>query len=216
MIPYKILVVEDDPIAVDIYRTALKEDRFKVLIATSFKMALAGIKSMRPDIILIDIHLPDGNGIDLCAKLEENSEFIPQIIVTSDNDIDTLRKAYKAGAIDFITKPFNQMELLFRIENALRIKTLLEKASIKAKSTTVNEMGLSLEHYVGQYLTAIKGAGNLINLKLKPEKPDLQEMLQLIADAADGLEETVQKFKKLDDKYSTKELFHQTKIIDLD
>ena len=216
MRPYRILIVEDDLIVTSIYQKVLSENKFEILIEDSVKKALSQIKNFDPDILLTDVYLPDGNGIELCSDLNKSDEFIPKIIVTADTNIETLRQAYEAGATDFITKPFNEMELIFRIENALRIKTLLKQASLQSKAVAVNDMGLSLEHYVGQYLTAIKGACKLIDLKFKPENKDLQEMLELISDSADGLEETVQKFRNLDEKYSTKNFFNQTRIIELD
>ena len=92
-------------------------------IANSGERAITIVDRQLPDLILLDIHMPDMDGFTVCQKLKENQKTsaIPVIFMTALNDIDSKVKGFELGAVDYITKPFNVRELLARIKNHLQL-----------------------------------------------------------------------------------------------
>lgn len=113
----KILIVEDDKALNNGIKLSLNENN--VLQAFCLKEARSLLKSTNFDLIILDINLPDGNGIDLCVEIREKS-FVPIIILTAnDMEIDIVT-GLESGADDYITKPFSLMVLRARIRALLR------------------------------------------------------------------------------------------------
>jgi len=117
MIKENILIVEDVPYNIDILLNILKDD-YRLLIATNGKQAKQIIKKQAIDLILMDINLPDINGIRLATDIRTNEESnnIPVIFVSSIEDLDVKSKCFEIGASDYITKPYNQAEIKARIK----------------------------------------------------------------------------------------------------
>jgi len=118
-----ILIVEDDPVNVEIYRTML-QDRYELLIAENGKRAEEVMEQTPPDIVLLDIMLPDANGIDLCRKFKttQKSKHIPLILVTVLDQPEDKLKGLQAGANDYLNKPVDELELQLKIKNQLIIQ----------------------------------------------------------------------------------------------
>jgi DNA-binding response OmpR family regulator len=143
---YRIIAVEDSKIFQAIYKKVLQPDKFDLILLNEGKNACVEASRLNPHLIIMDINLPDSNGIELCRKLYNSpeTENIPVIVVTSEGDIETLKNAYRAGAMDFIRKPFNEIELLIRVENMLRL-VLKHRELVKLKQDiAVAEMGRSV------------------------------------------------------------------------
>jgi two-component system, sensor histidine kinase ChiS len=122
----QILIVDDDPVNLGLLFEMLKAQQFIVRVANSGRLALAAINSSPPDLILLDINMPIMNGYEVCEciKADPGSHEIPVIFISaSDEAIDKVR-AFKAGGIDYVTKPFQIEEVLARIESQLKIAHL--------------------------------------------------------------------------------------------
>lgn len=116
----KILVVEDDDSIRKFISINLKRNNFDVYEASSGEMALENIKSILPDVAILDIMLPGINGYDVCVKIRENYPKILIIMLTAKNqDMDKIM-GLELGADDYIVKPFNPLELVARIRAMLR------------------------------------------------------------------------------------------------
>lgn len=117
----KILIIEDEKDLVFVVRMRLESKGFSVSEGFSAKEALEKAQE-KPDLILIDLILPDGDGYQLCQRLKSNPQtsHIPIIIFTASNLKDLAKKAVEAGAIDYIIKPFDPKELLEKINKALQ------------------------------------------------------------------------------------------------
>lgn len=117
----KIYVVEDDPVILEYLVTVLKDLRFKVASSQSAIQALHKITEENPDLILMDVMLPDMDGITLCRHLHDDLRtcHVPIVMLTALSDSSTIRNAYDHGAVDFISKPFNQETLKTKIRKAL-------------------------------------------------------------------------------------------------
>ena len=114
-----VLVVEDEPQLRRFLRTALTAQDFRIIEAETVREALIAATTHNPELILLDIGLPDGNGIDLTRRIREWSR-VPIIVISARGKEDDKVAALDAGADDYLTKPFGVNELLARIRVALR------------------------------------------------------------------------------------------------
>ncbi len=128
-----ILVVDDVPVNIQLLSTYLSSEGYKVISAKDGQQALDEICKNTPDLVLLDVMMPRINGFEVCKKLKssEDTKFIPVIMLTALNDLENKIKGMDSGADDFITKPFNRMELLARVRSLLRIKYLHDELQKK-------------------------------------------------------------------------------------
>lgn len=130
----KILIVEDEISISDILYTALKSEGYSVRCGFTAKEGRELIQKFKPDLALLDLNLPDENGLELCKEIN-NKYLIPIIILTARNDIVDKILGLELGADDYITKPFHIKEVLARVKTALRC---VEKYRIKGETEFLN------------------------------------------------------------------------------
>jgi CheY-like chemotaxis protein len=113
----KILIVDDLPENLQILGNTLREQGFQIAFATNGKQALTIAASKKPELVLLDMSMPEMDGLTVCRKLKENpiTKNIPVIFLTARTESESIRKALSIGAIDYIVKPFNTSELINRI-----------------------------------------------------------------------------------------------------
>ncbi|MBV9356921.1 MAG: response regulator transcription factor [Chloroflexi bacterium] len=134
-----ILTVDDDHSVLQALRAALESNDYQVRAAASGELAIRSVMEDRPDVVLLDLSLPDLDGVDVCARLRRWS-LVP-IIVVSVHDQETDRvRALDAGADDYVTKPFSMPELLARIRAALRREQARRK-----EEPLIEHLGLSVD-----------------------------------------------------------------------
>ena len=115
----RILIVEDNYIVADGLKFSLEYEGYSVSIATNTESCYEEIKKCNYDLIIIDIMLPDGNGLELCREIK-NKINIPIIFVTAKDTEEDIIQGLNIGADDYIIKPFRIRELIARIQNAIR------------------------------------------------------------------------------------------------
>lgn len=122
----QILIVEDDPASMDMLDTALTLEGFDTVIANDGEMALSFAASEQPDLILLDVALPGIDGFEVCRRLKESptTRHAPVVFMTGFDDSRHRIKAFKAGGVDYISKPFEMEELLTRLRTQLSIRSL--------------------------------------------------------------------------------------------
>ncbi|NES02716.1 MAG: hybrid sensor histidine kinase/response regulator [Okeania sp. SIO2F4] len=118
-----ILIVDDIPENIKLLSQILKNAGHRVRAVTNGKMALKTINFQVPDLILLDINMPEINGYEVCEQLKANQETqnIPVIFVSALDEVFNKVKAFSVGGLDYIIKPFNLEEVLIRIQNQLQI-----------------------------------------------------------------------------------------------
>lgn len=103
-------------------RMMLRDSDFEILTASSGKEALGAVALHMPSIVLLDVQMPEMDGIECCRQLKGNlkTKAIPVIMVTTKGQQATMMEAYRAGCNDFVTKPIDKAELLQKIDGHLR------------------------------------------------------------------------------------------------
>lgn len=121
-----ILVVDDTPANLDLLTSILKSDGYKVRPVTNGISALQAAKSEAPDLILLDILMPDMNGYEVCQRLDEDAilKNIPVLFITALTEIEDKVTAFNCGGVDYITKPYRAEEVLARVKTHLRLRRL--------------------------------------------------------------------------------------------
>ena len=117
----RVLVVDDDPEIVTFLSTLLELEGIESSVATSAAAALEQLAQARPDLVLLDIAMPDRDGIDLCKELKRDPRTaeVPVFVVSARPGKDVVERALAAGAEEFIRKPFENAELISRIRDRL-------------------------------------------------------------------------------------------------
>ncbi|MFB2881115.1 response regulator [Floridanema aerugineum] len=121
-----IMIVDDTPDNIRFLSTLLQEQGYSVRKAISGKMALTAIRTVLPDLVLLDINMPMMNGYEVCQELknDEKTKTVPIIFISALDDVSDKVKAFHLGCADYITKPFQIEEVLARIQHQLLIKNL--------------------------------------------------------------------------------------------
>ena len=131
-----ILVVDDTAANLKLLSNILTQNGYRVRAARSGEMALSSVDSSPPELILLDIKMPEIDGYEVCQRLKANeqTENIPVIFISALNDIEDIIRAFDAGGVDYIMKPFKFKEVLARVDSQLtlarqrqHIETLREK-----------------------------------------------------------------------------------------
>jgi DNA-binding response OmpR family regulator len=151
----RILVVDDVPENVRLLEAVLTTRGYHVVTARDGNEALAAVEAEQPDLILLDVMMPDLDGYAVCTHLRANDStaVLPVIMVTSSIGQEKT-KAIEAGADDFIPKPFNHDELLTRVRSLLRIKRYHD--TIKAQAAELAELNRTLEERVGSQVKELE------------------------------------------------------------
>jgi putative two-component system response regulator len=172
----RVLVVDDEPAVTVLFERLLTQDGYSVRIANDAPSALAAIASFNPDVILLDVVLPGGDGFSLCQRLKQDAatRLTPVVLVTGLTDRDNRIHGRQAGADDFITKPVDPQELLARVASLARLKRYTDDLdSAAAIITTLATMIEARDgyteghcHRMANYATAVGralglGAGDL-------------------------------------------------------
>lgn len=115
----KILIVDDEPNILNIVEAYLIANNYQVFRAKDGKEALKQAETILPDLIVLDLMLPDISGLEVCRKIRESSS-VPIIMLTAKTAEQDILKGLKLGADDYMTKPFSPKELVARVETVLR------------------------------------------------------------------------------------------------
>lgn len=121
---FNILIVDDTTANLQILSSILRAQGYKVRPVPSGKLALKAVETQAPDLILLDIMMPDINGFELCKQLKGNPAYseIPVIFISALTQADEKVEAFKAGGVDYITKPFNLEEVQARVSTHLKLR----------------------------------------------------------------------------------------------
>ena len=159
--PPCILVVDDNPMNVDILQTRLTAHGYAVITASDGEQALATARAQHPDLILLDVMMPKVDGVTVCRELkaDTNLPFVPIIMVTAKSDSQDIVAGLEAGAEEYLTKPLDHAALMARVKSMLRIKELHDE--VQAQSAQLAEWNQTLEQRVRDQLEDLERIGRL-------------------------------------------------------
>jgi len=189
-----ILIVDDNEVNLDILVSIL--NGYDVIPTTSGTSVCDIVKYESIDLILLDVMMPDINGFDVCKqlKLDEKTKHIPVMFITAKHGVDDIKNGFDVGAVDYIAKPFNTLELLSRVNTHLQLKSYQEDLEIKVKEEIAKnkiqeqivfqnskqaEIGELLMHIAHQWKQPLSELGsiNLLNtLYTSDEKTNISEL----------------------------------------
>lgn len=142
-----ILLVDDDALIIKLYQVILRAAEFDVEIAMSGAEMWKSVENKKPDVILLDVVLPDCNGLDLCKKIKEHPLYLnTKIILVSGEEVSPVQIAQgiDLGADDYLVKPFHPKELLARVKNCLKLKTVEE--ALRDKNQELKDLSNYLQN----------------------------------------------------------------------
>lgn len=183
----KILLVDDTKTNIDVLVQALKND-YKLGVALNGKKAIEYADTKKPDLILLDIKMPEMDGFEVCQKLKESVETrdIPIIFITAMDDTGHKTKGFEMGAVDYITKPFDITEVKARVKTHLSLKIAREK--LENQNTILEEKVLErtkeLEETQREILHRLGLAIEYRDEETGTHIKRMSEFCRLLADAA--------------------------------
>ena len=156
-----ILIVDDTPVGRETLEALLYKQGYTLAFASNGPETLVRAEELMPDLILLDVMMPGMNGFEVCSRLRENpiTAEVPVIMVTALDDQTSRVKGIEAGADDFITKPFNRVELRARVKTILRLnryRRLQDERSLLISA---------LENLQAAYDETIRGWGYALDLR---------------------------------------------------
>lgn len=134
-----VLIVDDEQANLNIVAEILNTEGYDISIANNGERALTLISRKIPDLILLDVHMPKLDGFQVCSRIKNHDQTsqIPVVFMTASTDVDSKIRGFEVGAVDYITKPFNERELIMRIKTHLQVRELsrnLEQEVIKQQN----------------------------------------------------------------------------------
>ena len=149
----RILVVDDTPANIQTVAAILKGQGYQLSVATNGKQALDVIEKIRPDLILLDVMMPELDGFETCQRIKSTEAWrdIPIIFLTAKTDTADLVKGFEMGAVDYVGKPFNAHELLARVNTHLTVDQL--RRSLAAKNAELARAHELVRHAFGRYVS---------------------------------------------------------------
>ncbi len=195
----KILVVDDMPANLEVIIETLSCAGYTLATAISGERALKRLKTYVPDLILLDVQMPGIDGFETCRRIKANpnTSDIPIIFITALSDTESIVKGFSLGAVDYISKPFQESELLARVkthlklqflnqsleqqiaERTLELQTALEKLQHSQLQIVQNEKMVSLGNLVAGVAHEINNPVNFIHANLSHLHEYTQELLEL-------------------------------------
>ena len=185
---YTILIVDDVISNVLLLKVLLGKEKYNILTASGGREAIEITVNQQPDLILLDVMMPEMTGFEVAAHLKDNTKTanIPIIFLTALNSTEDIVKGFQAGANDFITKPFNKEELLVRVNHQISLvaaKRLILEKTEELRRTIVGRDKLYsvIAHDLRSPLASIKMVLNMLVLTLSKETlgTEMYQMLEM-------------------------------------
>jgi len=159
--PARILIADDNPDNVEIFRTRLASQGYEIIVAVEGEAALSLVREQTPDLLLLDVMMPKMDGIDVCrhVKADPSLPFMPIIMLTAKASTQDVVTALDAGADEYLTKPVDHGALVARVKSMLRIKALND--TVQEQSKKLAEWNTTLEKRVAEQLHQVENLSRL-------------------------------------------------------
>ena len=175
-----ILVVDDTPANLRLLAQMLSVRGYKVRPVPSGLLALDAARAAPPDLILLDVSMPDLNGFEVCQRLKANeaTRDVPVLFISALDDIDSKVRAFTAGGVDYITKPFQVEEVAARVATHLALRNLQKQmqainGSLATRNAELDAFAHTVAHDLKNALNTIMGHAELLAIDLDTLPPDI-------------------------------------------
>jgi two-component system sensor histidine kinase/response regulator len=160
--PQTILIVDDTPANLTVLSTMLTQHGYRVRPAINGQLAIASVSREQPDLILLDIKMPEMDGYEVCARLkaDEHTRDIPILFISALDDIEDKVKAFQVGGVDYITKPFHVEEVLARVRAHITLQN--QRRHIAQLSSFKDELLRIVSHDLKNPISTILGYAELM------------------------------------------------------
>lgn len=175
----KILIVDDQPANIMLLQRKLEKENFEVMVAFNGKQCLQLCEATTPDIILLDIMMPEMDGIETCQRLKQIPKMqpVPVLFITAKNTKEGKLEGLNVGAVDYITKPIDLDETLARVNTQLKVKTLFDqnlrlqqKLSEARQAAAIGAITEGIAHNLNNLMGVVVGYLDL--LKVDTQLPE--------------------------------------------
>lgn len=216
---FKILVIEDDPVHRTVLESILTDEGYNVITTINGEDGINIAESEDVDLIITDIHMPVKDGFEVCREITSNPDkkYIPVVILTANQNQEDIVFGFEQGAFDYILKPFDNQELMARINAAIKFKELREELIAERQKTVLFELAGAAAHELNQPLTVLKTTAFLVKDKFSKEQLTEGEFLKYMDKmeiAIDRMSVIIKKMNELKE-YKTKDYAMGQKIINL-
>ncbi len=149
---HEILIVDDNPENLRVLSAVLEEEGYQVRAATNGRQALETIEASQPDLLLLDVHLPEMNGLEVCRTIRRDPRHdqMPVLFLSALGDSFNKLQGFHAGGIDYMTKPFDADEVIIRVKTHLDLRAkLLEVEALRERVAEQDARIAELEARLG-------------------------------------------------------------------
>jgi two-component system sensor histidine kinase/response regulator len=173
----RILVVDDQPANIQVVGSVLGKLGHEIIPAADGPTALKRLTLRRPDLILLDLLMPEMDGCEVCRQVRENPDWkdIPVIFLSAAEDKDFIVRAFEAGGVDYITKPFHQAELVSRVRTQLVLKSARDRLVQLAEDK--DELIGILAHDLKSHLGGMQMSAQLLHDRISPQTDERTRQL---------------------------------------
>jgi len=182
-----VLIVDDNPKNLGVLGSIVTENGYITGFATGGTEALVYIKEKRPDLILLDIMMPDMDGFEVCRRLKQDATLaeIPIIFLTAKTEKEDVIAGLELGAVDYVTKPFNQKELITRVNTHLELQ--VAKEELREALATKDKLFSIIGHDLGNIFYGLQALSQfLVNEETQTDVKKREEYLQMIMQTSRG------------------------------
>lgn len=193
----KVLIVDDVTDNVNVLVSTLKPAGYKVAIAQSGKSALNIVKRFYPDLILLDVMMPEMDGFEVCKQLKKDAQTasIPVIFCTAKSDVESVVKGFNLGAVDYIDKPFRQEEVRARVDTHLKLRSA--ETNLKKSIELKNKFVGMVAHDIRSPLSAIIGYLEMFIEDYGIDDGEQSKLLSVILSASNDMIHIVENFLEM-------------------
>jgi len=184
-VQHKILIVDDVTKNIQLVASFLKQAGYDINFAINGKDALRHIKKKKFDLILLDIMMPEMDGLEVCHQIKSHpgSKDIPVIFLTAKTDVESISTAFEVGGVDYITKPFNRTELLARVRTHLELQS--QRRNLEELNATKDKFFSIIGHDLKSPLNQLLSLSEIILNELQTgKKEEVIRMTNLLKDSA--------------------------------
>jgi len=193
-----IMIVDDIPRNIQILASFLDRENFEIVAATNSKESITMVKELNPDLILLDIMMPEKDGYSICKTLksDNNTKEIPIIFMTAKSGSDDIIKGFEVGGNDYITKPFKPQELLARVKSQIKLREAQSKIFYLEKKNAALAMAITANHEINQPLMILQGNLEMLQMSLEKKKALKKEIAYI-----NNMEKSINRIKNILSKF---------------